>query len=150
MDPVERNRHREALMTDAAKTDSELQPLAEAETTARRAGTVGDAGTAGEDVALPDDQPRAQAETAAAARGALAAEARPEFEARTESGLLPGEAIGSGGRPTAPYQFLPGDGQAEAQEERIAKFAADRAEASAPAADDDSKPKAKKAKKGKN
>lgn len=149
MDPVERNR-REALMTDAAKIDSEHQPLAEVETIARRSGAVGDAGTAAEDAALPDDQPRAEAETAAAARGALAAEPRPEFEERTETGLLPGEVIGSGPRPTAPYQFLPGDGQAEAQEERIAEFFADQAEADDPAEDDDSKPKAKKAKKGKN
>jgi hypothetical protein len=158
MDPAERNRRREALMTDAPeKNDSERQPLAEAETIAQRSGAVVDAGTVGEDADLPDDQPRGEIETAAALKAAQASErgVAAGFEDRTESGLLPGEAIGAAKAPAGPYQFMPGDGQAEGQDERNAKFTADQAEAAQAAeddasgddADDKPKPKAKKAKK---
>ena len=134
-------------MTDEPDSPA-VQSLGEAETIARSAGTVADVDTSVEDAAVPDDQPRGEIETATTVAAAAAVEPAPGFEERTEGGLLPGEVVGVPAPPAGPYQFGPGDGQAEGQDERNAEFAerkAELAEAAEDRADDKAERKAEKA-----
>lgn len=141
-------------------TDNCPQPLGEAETIARGAGTVAAADTDVEAVEIPDDQPRGEIETAAAAKASTTP--RAGFEASTTEGLLPGEAVGSPRPPAGAYQFLPGDGQAAQREPEQEQPEQEQSESEsepeseqpesepALAAESEPEPKSRKAKKAKN